>query len=242
MFQDLQVEYPNQAVAVPKGGRAPMLLGGHVVYSATGLYVAVAAAGAMLVQQMTGKGQVVEVSIRQCLESLVEQAMVDYKASGRVAQRTGYRGAITAASGAFPCKDGYWMVSVPASPEGWGRFVEWVQDPVLSADPSLADEAERHAKQDLVLERLEMWSRRFSKNDIVAEAQERRVPASPVSTALELLDDPQLAARVFLSETDHPQFGRIPMPKGAIGNLWGTSLGHAPTLGQHNAEILAELR
>ena len=212
-----------------------------MVYAATGLYVAVAAAGALLAQQMSGKGQVVEVPVRQCLESLAEQAMVDYKASGKVANRTGYRGAITAASGAFPCNDGYWMVSVPASPDGWARFVEWVQDPVLSADPSLADEAERFAKKDLVLERIEMWSRGFSKNDIVAEAQKRRVPAAPVSTALDLVDDPQLIARGFLSEREHPLFGRIPMPRGAIGSLWETDLAPAPTLGQHNVEILAEL-
>ena len=222
-------------------GRRPVLLGGHVVYAATGLYVAVATAGALFSLQLTGQGQVVEVSIKQCLESLVEQAMVDYTHLGRVTERCGYRGAITAVSGAFPCSDGYWMVSVPHSPEGWGKFVDWVQDPVLSADPSLADEAERDAKKELVVERLGMWSKRFSKIDIVTEAQKRHVPASPVSTPLDLVNDPQLTARGFLSETDHPDFGRMMFPQGAIGSLWGNKLSPAPTLGQHNAAILAQL-
>lgn len=222
-------------------GKRPVLLGGHVVYAATGLYVAVAAAGALFSSQLTGQGQLVEVSVRQCLESLVEQSMVEYTNLGRVTERCGYRGAITAVSGAFPCSDGYWMVSVPHSPEGWGKFVDWVQDPVLSADPSLADEAERDAKKELVVERLGMWSKRFSKIDIVTEAQKRHVPASPVSTPLDLINDPQLTARGFLSETDHPDFGRILFPLGAIGSLWGTKLSPAPSLGQHNAEILVQL-
>jgi len=222
-------------------GQRPVLLGGHVVYAATGLYVAVATAGAMFSLQLTGQGQVVEVSIKQCLESLVEQAMVDYTNLGRVTERGGYRGAITAVSGAFPCTDGYWMVSVPHSPEGWSKFVDWVQDPVLSADPSLADEAERDAKKELVVERLGMWSKRFSKIDIVTEAQKRHVPASPVSTPLDLVNDPQLTARGFLSEIDHPDFGRMMFPLGAIGSLKGIRLSPAPSLGQHNAEILAQL-
>ncbi len=83
-------------------GQRPVLLGGHVVYAATGLYVAVATAGALFALQLTGQGQLVEVSIRQCLESLAEQSMVDYTSLGQVTERCGYRGAITAVSGAFP--------------------------------------------------------------------------------------------------------------------------------------------
>jgi len=123
----------------------------------------------------------------------------------------------------------------------WSKFIDWVQDPVLSADPSLADEAERDAKKDLVVERLGIWSKRFSKIDIVTEAQKRHVPASPVSTPLDLVNDPQLTARGYLSETDHPEFGRIMFPMGAIGSLKGIRLSPAPSLGQHNAEILTGL-
>ncbi len=222
-------------------GKRPVLLGGHVVYAATGLFVAVATAAALVSLQHTGLGQVVDVSIRQCMESLSEQAMVTYTSTGRVPERTGYRGAITAISGAFPCNDGYWMVSVPHTPEGWRKFMDWVQDPVLLADSSLADEAERNEKKDMVVERLELWSKNFSKEGIVSEAQKRHVPASPVTTPLDLVNDPQLTARGFLTETNHPQFGRILFPAGAIGGLKGVRLSPAPFLGQHNAEILAEL-
>lgn len=222
-------------------GKRPVLLGGHVIYAATGLHVAVATAAALYVLERTGEGQVVTVSVRQCLESLVEQAMVTYTSTGQGTERRGYRGAVTAVSGAFPCRDGYWMVSVPHTPEGWANFMEWVQDPVLLADDSLTDEAERNEKKDLILDRLEAWSSRFPKAEMVVEAQRRHIPASPVSTALDLVDDPQLLARGFLTEVDHPQFGRMMFARGAIATVRETPVNPAPTLGQHNREILSEL-
>ena len=222
-------------------GKRPVLLGGHVVYAASGLHVAVATAAALYVQQPTGQGQVVTVSVKECLEALAEQAMVTYISTGKVTERRGYRGAVTAISGAFPCSDGYWMVSVPHTPEGWAKFTAWVQDPLLLADPSLADEAERSAKKDMVLDRLEQWSRRFKKDEVVTEAQQRHIPASPVATPLDLAQDPQLLARGFLTEIEHPKFGRVNFPRGAVATVRGTQLKPAPSLGEHNAEILAEL-
>jgi formyl-CoA transferase len=221
-------------------GAEPAVLGGHVVYAATGLYVAVAAAAALYVQAAAGEGQVVRVSVRQCLETLMEQAMLTYTARGRGTERRGLRGAVTAVSGAYRCADGYWMISVPYTPQGWASFVEWVQDPALLADPSLADEAERHARRDFILDRLESWAAQFSRDELVAEAQRRHIPASPVTTPLDLVRDPQLVARGFLAETEHPLFGRRLFPTGALAAVWGERLAPAPTLGQHTAEVLSE--
>ena len=219
----------------------PTLLGGHAIYAAIGLYAAVATSAALFVLEQTGEGQVVSVSAKDCLESLFEQAMVTYTSTGQRTERRGYRGAVTAVSGGFPCSDGYAMFSIPHTPDGWNHFMEWVQDPVLMADSSLVEEAERYEKRDFILDRLETWSQRFPRMDIVAEAQRRHIPASPVSTVLDLVDDPQLLARGFLAEIDHPLFGRVMFPRGAIANILEKPVHLAPTLGQHNHEILSEL-
>ena len=108
-----------------------MLLGGHAVLSVIGLYVAVAASAALMAAQISGEGQHVEVSAEQCMESLAEQALLTYHTTGKSPNRRGFRGAITAVSGAFPCADGYWMISVPHDAKGWARLMEWVNDPVL---------------------------------------------------------------------------------------------------------------
>ena len=151
------------------------MLGGHAVYTATGGYTAVAAAAALYAQAINGRGQVVRVSVEQCLESLMEQAMLTYTAHGRATERRGLRGAVTAVSGSYRCADGYWMISVPSTPDGWASFVDWTQDPALMADPSLADEAERSAKQSFIFDRLEAWASALPKDELVTEAQRRHI-------------------------------------------------------------------
>jgi len=222
-------------------GQRPVLMGGHVVYAATGAFVSVATAAALLVAEQTGQGNVVRVSLAECLQGLFEQAMVTYASSGRGTERRGYRGAVTAVSGAFPCQDGYAMFSIPSNPEGWRGFMSWVQDPVLLEDESLVEEAERQVRRDFILDRLETWSRGFLKEDIVTQAQERHIPASPVATPLDLAHDPQLVHRGFLREVDHPDLGKMLFPVGAIASLRGTAPGFAPKLGEHTTEILAAL-
>jgi len=212
-----------------------------LIYSATGLYVAVASALGMFKRQMTGQGQVVTVSVRQCLESLVEQAMIEYTFTGKGTERRGGRGTITATSGALPCKDGYWMISLIHRVEGWASLMKWMQDPVLMAEPSLAEEENRHKRRDFILDRIQTWAKQFTKTELVTEAQRHHIPASPVSTPFDLVDDPQLVARGFLTQIEHSEFGNIMFPQGAIGSVRGTSLSQAPSLGQHNAEILSEL-
>ena len=115
-------------------GQAPAILGGHVPSLAVGIYVAVAAAAALLTSKKTGKGSIATVSVREALESFVEQAMVEYSFSGKITERRGSKGAITAVSGALPCKNGHWVISQIHRPGRWTKFMDWVQDAELISD------------------------------------------------------------------------------------------------------------
>ena len=221
--------------------KAPVTLGGHVPHLAVATYVAVATAAALLARNRSGRGLITTVSVRQALASFVEQAMVEYSFSGTITERRGSKGAITAVSGALPCKDGHWVISQIHRPGRWSKFVEWVQDDQLSADPSLAQEENQHKRRDFIMERLHAWAGRFTKTELVEQAQQLHFPASPVSTPRDLVNDPQLLARGFLTETAHRDFGAIHFPQGAIAATLGNRLNAAPKLGEHNAQILSEL-
>jgi crotonobetainyl-CoA:carnitine CoA-transferase CaiB-like acyl-CoA transferase len=221
--------------------KSPMVLGGHLAALATGIYVAVAMAAALRTAAQTGKGLTATVSLREALETFVEQAMVEYTFSGTVTERRGSKGAITAISGALPCKDGHWVISQIHRPGRWAKFVEWVKDPELAADPSLAEEENQIKRRDFILDRVLVWASQHSKHRLVEEAQERHFPASPVSTTLDLVHDPQLTARGFLKEIDHRQFGRIMYPQGAVASMRRKEMKPAPMLGEHNGAILTEI-
>jgi len=221
--------------------QAPVTLGGHIPYIAVATYVAIATAAALLVRNGSGRGLIATVSVRESLESFVEQAMVEYSFSGTITERRGSKGAITAVSGALPCKDGHWVISQIHRPGRWAKFIDWVKDPELSADPSLAEEENQHRRRDFIMDRLHAWARRFTKTELVEQAQQLHFPASPVSTPLDLVNDPQLTARGFMTKMDHRDFGTINFPQGAIASVLRHRLSAAPRLGEHNAEILAVL-
>jgi crotonobetainyl-CoA:carnitine CoA-transferase CaiB-like acyl-CoA transferase len=219
----------------------PTMLGGHVPYSAVGVHVALAAASALFGKEATGAGQIVDISALECLAALAEQVWVEHSVSGESLERMGSRGGITALAGALPCADGHWMISVPPDPRGWTNFVQLVPDPVFKDDASLADEAMRRERKHEILDRIALWSEHRKKSEIVEEAQRLHIPAAVVANPLELVDDPQLLARGFLRPVDHPDFGKINFPVGALASLWGKELSFAPRLGQNTAEILGEL-
>jgi crotonobetainyl-CoA:carnitine CoA-transferase CaiB-like acyl-CoA transferase len=62
-----------------------------------------------------------------------------------------------------------------------------------------------------------------------------------VTTPLDLVADPQLVGRGYLTPLDHPLLGPLLFPRGAIANVFDRPIAPAPTLGEHNAAILAEL-
>lgn len=221
--------------------RAPVLMGGHIMYAATGLWVMVAAASALLVRRMTGTGQTVTVSVQQCFESFLDHAIENYMARGRRVERSGARGSVTALAGALPSADGFWMLSLMDSAEQWRMLMEWMQDPVLAGDASLVSYEKRLARRDEILDRVGTWASAHGKLDITSEAQRRHIPAAPVSTSLDLADDAQLIDRGFLVEIDHPDYGHMLFPRGALATIWDRPMTPAPRLGSANAEILREL-
>jgi crotonobetainyl-CoA:carnitine CoA-transferase CaiB-like acyl-CoA transferase len=222
-------------------GSMPVLMGGHIVYAATGLWVMVATAAAMLVQTMTGKGQIVKVDIQQCFESFLDHAVENFTARGRSTERRGHRGSVTPVSGAFPSSDGYWMLSLSDSTERWKSLMSWMNDPVLADNETLLNYDARLAQRDMILDRVGSWSATLTKLELVTAAQKRHIPSAPVSTSLELTEDEQLIDRGFLVTADHPVHGPMKFPRGALATIWDRQVAFAPRLGAANTKILAGL-
>jgi CoA:oxalate CoA-transferase len=70
-------------------------------------------------------------------------------------------------------------------------------------------------------------------------AQAGHVPLAPAYTAQEVVNSPQISARNYFVEIDHPEIGRVRYP-GAPYTLSETPwriVRRAPLLGEHNEEI-----
>jgi len=85
---------------------------------------------------------------------------------------------------------------------------------------------------------------RHTKSELLELAVRNRFQLGPCNTAADVLRHPQLAARGFWKEVQHPEIGAsLKYPGGAVMSSQGYVGVHrrAPLIGEHNDEIYRQL-
>ncbi len=110
-------------------------------------------------------------------------------------------------------------------------------------DPSLATLAARREREDEVERAVSAWTGTLSKHAVTEACLAAGVPAGPMLTSGEQLQDPHLAARGYLVELDQPPIGEMTFEGSAFTatGMAGADIRPAPGLGEHTREIIAEL-
>jgi crotonobetainyl-CoA:carnitine CoA-transferase CaiB-like acyl-CoA transferase len=181
----------------------------------SGMHAAWSFLVALAEREATGRGVHVECTMVEAALNAAAEAIVEFGETGRVLERMGNRSRGAALQGLYPCAG-----SAP------GRE-QWL---ALTADAlDGLDEASLRAKLA-----------GLSRDAALAWLAERRVPAAAVADPRAASLHPQHVVRGFFEEVDHPVVGRQPLPtvpfRYASVRRWIRR--PAPTLGQHNREIL----
>jgi crotonobetainyl-CoA:carnitine CoA-transferase CaiB-like acyl-CoA transferase len=213
------------------------------MHAAFGLLVALAE------RDRTGCGAEVECTmVEGALNAAAEQAL-EWSAYGRVMAREGNRCPTAAPQGLYPCR-GHdpvaaprWLALSVADDAQWAALARVLGDPAWARADDLATHAGRRAAHDRVDVRLREWAAERDLEDTVALLCAAGVPAARVADPRATGRNPQLADRGFYERVDHPVVGAHATPtlpfRYASVDRWLTSA--APSLGQHNHEILADL-
>ena len=87
------------------------------------------------------------------------------------------------------------------------------------------------------------WVAERSRAEAIAAFEAARVPAGPVNTPREALDDPHVRAGDFFAQVDFPGIGKAPVAATPITlhSTPGEIRARPPLLGEHTDEILREL-
>jgi crotonobetainyl-CoA:carnitine CoA-transferase CaiB-like acyl-CoA transferase len=205
-----------------------------------GLNAAIGSLGALFARLASGRGQHVEVSTQESLAAILELTFEFYPYCGLVASRLGAKPIQPLCF--MECRDG-WIFICCVEEHQWQRFVEIMGNPEWAAMDIFADRIARGANFDALQIFLQEWCREQSVDELYDAAQRRRIPFAPVSTMGDLLHSPHLRARGFFATLAHPVAGSVTMP-GAPYKLSATPWtlrSPAPTLGQHNDAVLAEV-
>ena len=175
---------------------------------------------ALVHRRRTGYGQHIDLAQIECGIRFIEPLILDYAATGRVAQRLGQASPGLDPHGVFPCAGEQRYVAVG---------VETVD--------------ERQALTTLLDGRdLGDWCGAREAFDAAAELRRAGVPAYVVLRPSDLYEDPQLVHRGFFETLEHPVMG--PTPYDGPATIYSRTpprlRSPAPCLGQHNDEVLRD--
>ena len=228
---------PLSASGMP--GEAPCLPPGHMAYGIASTFAALGTIIALFHRGMTGEGQHVEISAQQCASLITDSAIPRLSIEKTVVGREGdtYR-SITPGS-LYRCRDGYVRI-VAGQPRHWRGLLEWMGHPQAFADPAWENREKRNKEREFVDSTVESFTSKRTRDELFQEGQRYQVPVTPVYTPAEFLKSTWAESRGFATDVTESVAG----PHETIGPPFlvdgrRPSLARpAPTLGQHNREIL----
>jgi formyl-CoA transferase len=223
------------------GKDAPDFIPTLVADKTTGLVLVNAVLAALFHRERTGAGQYVEVPM---LETMVSFVLAEHMGGLSWEPKpgpAGYHRILAGGRSLSPTKDGYIGI-LPYTVDRWTAFLEAVGRPDLAALPMIRDRETRHARSKEVYALLATITRTRTTAEWMKLCHELDIPATPVYGLEDLTEHPQLKAVGLFQTAEHPSEGTIrytrPATKFAASPASVRRL--APTLGQHNAELMRE--
>jgi crotonobetainyl-CoA:carnitine CoA-transferase CaiB-like acyl-CoA transferase len=183
--------------------------------------------------------------------NVAAEQVIEHSAYGALLQRAGNRGPTAAPQNLYRTNEvdefgrrDCWVAVAVATDKQWAGLRDALGRPDWATDPALATAVGRRRHHDLIDDHLSAWCERRSGDDIVEAMVSHGVPVAKVMQPHRQSELPQLAARGFFEEVEHPVNARTPHSTLPFTSSRGPDRIHlrpAPLLGQHNNELLSEL-
>lgn len=198
--------------------------------------------------QQTGEGQLIDLSHVESLFPLGIQGILEVTLNGRPAPRLGRRHERHAPHGIFPCRgQDRWITITVTHEEHWRSLIEYM---ATGGRPALWPQEDRFATaqgrkehEDELDRRLGEWTAQRDRHLLAAKLRRLGVPTAPVLDGGDLLFETQLTSRGFWQWLDRDHVGSQPHPSAPYRDASGPAAIDfpAPTLGQHNSEVLGSI-
>jgi benzylsuccinate CoA-transferase BbsF subunit len=196
-------------------------------------------------RRRTGKGQYIDMAQYEAALHNLAPALIEYFATGRVLGPGGNRSKRFAPHGAYRCadEDGHerWLALAVASDNEWREMLKVLGNPPV--DRRLETMLGRLEHRDLLDLFLAQLLRERQAEELTATLQAAGVSAYPVQNCLDLHQDENLKAFDYWHWLDHPTMGPSPYEglQHHLSRTPGNLRSPAPSLGQHNDEVLSGL-
>lgn len=238
--------------------RPPVRVAVPQSYMWAGMSAAMGALIANYYRGVSGRGQHVDLSGQASCLWAVTPAQANWDVLEKDLTRDGEFITGRSTTGAkmraiYPCRDGYINFIVYGGVAGRATnkaLVAWMQEDNM-APQFLLDKVwdtfniatVTQEEIDEIEKPIAAFLATKTKAEFFENAIKRRMLGYPVATAADIASDPQLKARSFWQEIEHPELGvKITYP-GGFGKFSGAPCGirkRAPLIGEHNQEVYRE--
>ena len=198
---------------------------------------------ALFERQKTGKGQMVEGSLFNTALTMMNGTAIEQNAIQRNRVATLNRSQTSGPADTFKTKDGWVLVQSVGGPL-FKRWADLMGEDHWLADPRFKDDISRGDNGELISERTAVWCAQRTSKEVLAEMEAARLPAGPVLSPQQVLDDPHVAAKGLFQLVEYPGLDKpAPLMKTPIelSETPGEIRTRPPTLGEHTDEIMREL-
>src|SRR5262250_1156895 len=216
----------------------------HLAYQVAACVAATLGLAGIRHARLTGAGQRIDVSLQEALTFTNSSSVARYTRENRLERRPGSKNYGGAGTNIYRCKDGRYVHFTTNMPHMWREFAQnWMTDNILSG-PEWENPKYRDAHSEEVSKAFAEFIGQFTADEFANEAQRRHLAAAPLNTVGEFVRCEQVRSRQWLQEIEHPVIGRYTAPGFPMRlSLTPMSIRRpAPLLGQHQSEILTELK
>lgn len=239
---DLTLQALSGAMSVTgEPGRNPVRLGLPMGDLAGGAFAAMAISAALYRREKTGEGCRIDVSLLDCMVSLLTYMAGYYWHSGVVPGPIGSGHQSVVPYQAFRTKTIYIIIAVFVE-KFWKALCDVLDLPDLADDPRFDSNLRRLENKDILIPMLQDRFLSGPGEEWLEKLTTAEIPCAPVNTLDRVFADPQVLHRGMVAEVDHPKCGRLKV----LGNpvfIEGVERSYlpAPLLGEHTRKVLQEL-
>src|SRR2546426_5923192 len=177
----------------------------------TGVLCALGVCAALRQRERTGLGQRVDGSLLETAVSLLAYHAEGYLLAGVVPKPLGSGHPSLSPYRNFRCKDGQWIFIAAANDRFWQRLTHAIGLDWMASDPRFATNQQRVANRKELEAMLEELIGGYDRESLLKLLEEADVPATPVNTVDQVMNDPQTIERGIVQRVVHPRLGEIPV-------------------------------
>jgi len=236
----IQAEGGIMGMTGPEDG-APYRVGISIIDLTTGIFACTAIWAALYTRELTGEGQLIDISLLDTSVALLANVACNYLVGGVEPLRMGNAHFTIAPYEVFRARD-RWFTLGAANPRQWEMVCEVIGKPELKNDPRFVTNKDRVANRAALAKILNEAFAQKDASEWLAKLQEADIPSGPINTIPDVFNHPQATVRNFKVEIEHPTAGMINLPGFPYKMSQTPAKIHRPPplLGEHTEEVLIE--